>query len=350
MNNKIIAEDLEFIVSHNLPWESFKNSTVLITGANGYLPAYMLETLLYLNDKYNAKIHVLALTRNKKRSFERFNYYKGRKDLEFLFQDVCDPLNIKKGRQLNYIIHAASQSNHEYYKTDPIGTLSANTIGTINLLKKARKESCKGFLYLSTGGVYGRVEDKNIPIKEDDYGYLDPTEVEACYNESKRMGENICVCWNYQYGIPTKVVRISYVYGPGMNLNDRRVFPAFIANIVKGRDIVMTSNGSDTRAFCYIADATVAFFTVLLMGKNAEVYNVGIEKETSVKELADLLTRSFPEKGLKVVKRQADKSRVDNKMRIHRSLFDISKIKALGWAPVFDLSQGCKRTVLSYGE
>ena len=352
MLHKIIREDIEFIIRHNLPWDNFNNSTVLISGANGFLPAYILETLLYLNDKYNKKINIIALARNKEKTLKKYYHHKNRSDLEFIYQDVCEHIIIKKkkNKKVNYIIHAASQASPKYYDVDPIGTLSANTIGTINLLKIAKKEYLKGFLYLSTGGVYGRVEENNIPMKEYDYGYLDPVDVRSCYNESKRMSENICVSWFHQYGIPTKIVRISYIYGPGMDLNDERVFPAFVSNIVNNRDILMTSDGSATRSFCYIADATRAFFTVLLKGRNGEAYNVGIEKETSVFELANILIKLFPEKGIKIIKKQTEKPFENIKSSIQRSYLDISKIKALGWEPVFDINEGSKRTILSYDE
>ncbi|MBU4300075.1 NAD-dependent epimerase/dehydratase family protein [archaeon] len=350
MITKIMQEDLEFIIRQKLPWEMLDNSTILIAGANGYVPAYMLETLLYLNDKCNKNIKVIALVRNKEKVLKRFCHHKNRKDLKFIVQDVSQPIILKKNEKINYIIHAASQAIPKYYDTDPIGTLSANTLGTINLLKLTNKEDFKGFLFFSTGGVYGRVEDKNIPMNEDAYGYLDPTDVKSCYNESKRMGENICVGWFHQYGIPTKIVRISYVYGPGMDLNDERAFHSFVSDIVNNRDILMESSGNATRSFCYIADATLAFFTVLLKGGNGEAYNVGTEKETSIFELARTLVGLFPERGIKIIKKQDVNTFDVVKSSTRRSCFDISKIKSLGWKPVFDLSEGSKRTILSFLE
>lgn len=350
MFNKIIQEDLEFIVDHNLPWEKFENSTVLISGASGFLAAYMLETLLYLNDKYHKKIKIIALARNKKKALKKFSHHKGRKDLKFIFQDVSEPIILGKKEHVNYIIHAASQASPKYYDKDPIGTLTANTIGTMNLLKLAEKERFKGFLFLSSGGVYGRVEENRIPMKEDDYGYLDPTKVNSCYNESKRMGENICVSWSHQYGIPIRIVRLPYIYGPGMDLNDERVFPSFVSDLVNNRDILMASDGSATRPFCYIADATLAFFTVLLKGENGQAYNVGVEKETSISELANILTSLFSRKRIKITKENSKGLSNDDKNSIHKSCLDITRIKLLGWKPVFDLPTGCQRTISSYLE
>lgn len=348
MLNKTIIEDIDFIAGQPLPWHKLEGATVLIAGATGYLPVYMVETLLYLNDRHKKNIKVIALARNPEKVAQKFGHHLDRKDLEFIYQDVCDPIKLKLGQKVDYVIHAASQASPKYYEADPVGTLSANTVGTINLLSLAKKDVLKGFLYLSTGGVYGRVEDWQIPVKEDDYGYLDPTDVKTCYSESKRMGENICVSWFHQYGIPTRIVRISYVYGPGMDQNDGRVFPAFVSDVVNGRDIVLKSDGSATRSFCYIADATLAFFTVLLKGADGQAYNVGVEKETSILELANSLVKLFPEKKLKVIIQPESRAAIRSKGEVRRSCLDISKIRSLGWQPQHVFEQSCRKTILSY--
>ena len=231
MSYRILQEDLEFIVSSKLDWDLFSDSTVLISGANGFLPAYMVETLLYLNSKYRKNIKVLALVRNAEKAFEKFKHHKDRSDLEFLVQDVCTPIRSELTK-IDYIIHAASQASPKYYGKDPIGTINANTIGTTNLLALAKEKSVKGFLFFSSGEVYGQVKDDQIPTKETDYGYLDPTNIRSCYGESKRMGENICISWFHQYGVPVKIIRPFHTYGPGMDLADGRVFADFVADIV----------------------------------------------------------------------------------------------------------------------
>ena len=349
LNNKIVEEDIEFVVNHDLPWEKFNNSTVLITGANGFLPAYMLETLLYLNDKHNKNINVIALVRNKEKTLKRFCHHNNRKDLIFLIQDVCEPIQLKKYENIDYIIHAASQASPKYYESDPIGTITPNTIGVMNLLKFSSEKNTKNFLYFSTGGVLGRINENNLPAKETDYGYLDPTDVKSCYNESKRMGESICVGWASLNDISIKIVRPSYVYGPGMQQNDGRVFPNFISNVASGKNIIVCGDGKKTRAFCYLADATLGFFTVLLKGKDSEVYNVGIEKETSILELANLLSRMYYDKGVKVIKKSMDKTTKDSQSTVQRSCLDISKIRQLGWTPIYDLKEGIERTIRSEG-
>lgn len=350
MLNKIVQEDIEYIVNHSLDWNVLSNSTILISGASGFLPAYIVETLLYLNEKQNKNIKIIALVRNKEKALKRFEHHKNRKDLEFLVQDVCEPINIDPEEKIDYIIHAASNASPKFYGTDPVGTINANVIGTINLLKLAKEKSSKGFLFFSSGEVYGEVKENQIPTKENDYGYIDLTNVRSCYAESKRIGENICVSWNHQYGIPVKIIRPFHTYGPGMDLNDGRVFADFVSDIINNRNIVMKSDGCNTRAFCYLSDFIVGMFLVLLKGKNSEAYNVGFNKETSIIGLAKMLVNLFPEKNLKVIMNDSDRAKEYLKSTVSRTCPNISKIKFLGWEPKIETEEGFKRTVLSYGQ
>ena len=162
--------------------------------------------------------------------------------MRLLVQDVCEPVALDE--PIHFIVHAASQASPKYYGTDPVGTLSANVLGTYHLLNLAATHRVEAFLFFSSGEVYGQVAPERIPIRETDYGYLDPTDVRSCYGESKRMGETMCVAWAHQFGVPAKIVRPFHTYGPGMRLDDGRVFADFVADIVHDRDIVLKSDGA----------------------------------------------------------------------------------------------------------
>jgi nucleoside-diphosphate-sugar epimerase len=133
-----------------------------------------------------------------------------------------------------------------------------------------------------------------------------------------------------------------------MDLNDGRVFADFVADVVAGRDIVMKSDGSARRPFCYVADAILGIFTVLLRGKNGEAYNVGTESETSILELAELLCQLFPERKCRVVRQERSSDDPYLVSPISAGHFDISKIGSLGWAPTTEVREGFWRTVKSY--
>jgi nucleoside-diphosphate-sugar epimerase len=342
----IIEEDLRKIVSFDLPWNRFFGKTVLISGANGFVAAYMVETLLYLNESAHANIQVVALVRDRERAMRRLGHFAGRSDLSIVVQDVRDPY--RGPEPVNFVVHAASQASAKFYATDPVGTFEANVNGTRRMLDVARNSKSEGFLFFSSGDVYGRFEGPSVPMSESKYGSVDPLDIRSCYAEGKRAGETLCACSHVQFGVPAKIVRLSHTYGPGMDLHDGRVFADFVADLVMKRDIVLKSNGMASRPFCYLADATVAFFAVLLLGKSGEAYNIGTESEISVLKLAELLCELFPERNCKVIRQTPDSSSQYLAGPALTGHFDISKIRSLGWEPTTTIQDGFKRTVESY--
>ena len=348
LQNAIIAQDIEFIKNAPIDWNRFLGKTILVVGANGFLPAYMVETLLSLNETHlNGSVKVIGAVRNMKKAKHRFSKYLKRKD--FFLKEMNLATSIDLQDKVHFIIHAASQASPKYYGIDPVGTLLPNTIGTNNLLIFALKNPVESFLFFSSGEVYGEISPNQIPTNEKDYGFIDPTDVRSCYGESKRMGETMCISYKHQYNIPAKIVRPFHTYGPGMRLDDGRVFADFVSDIVNDKDIIMKSDGSARRAFCYLADAIIGFFTVLLAGKNGEAYNVGNpDGELSIKELAFILIDLFPEKKLQVIEMNNLTGNDYLKSPIGRNCPDISKIRNLGWMPHFSVPEGFKRTIQSY--
>jgi nucleoside-diphosphate-sugar epimerase len=347
MKRPFIEEDLKYISSLSLPWADLENKNILITGATGFIASFITETILHLNNNSKNTSKVFALVQNRDKAMKRFNPYLGRKDLEFIVQDVCDPVKIKE--DVHYLIHTASYASPKYYGTDPVATLMPNVVGTYNLLELARKKKPECFLFFSSGEVYGELENEKLPNKETAYGYIDPMNIRSCYAESKRMGENMCACWKYQYDINTRVIRIFHTFGPGIPLGDGRVFSDFVSDIINKRDIVLNSDGSAKRTFCYLADAISAIFHILLKGENGEAYNMGNNRnEISILELAHLLVRLFPEFNLKVIQKESSAPKGYIKSKIIRACPDTSKLETLGWKPKFGLEEGFKRTIMSF--
>lgn len=343
--NKIIKEDIAGIISRFDHWEKFRNKAVLISGANGFLPAYLVETLLSLDKSFN--IRVIALVRNKKKAEKRFAHWLNNAHLHIIEHDVCNEFSYSDN--IDFIIHAASQASPKYYGTDPVGTLNANVLGTINLMKLAKEKNVESFLYFSSGEVYGQVKAEDIPIKEDTFGYLNCANVRACYGESKRMGENICVSYFHQFAIKAKIVRPFHTYGPGMALNDGRVFADFVSNIVNKQNIKLNSDGSAIRPFCYLTDATLGFLTVLICGENGEPYNIGNpNEEYSILELANTLVKLYPELRLEVIMNNIVENNSYLKSPIQRNSPNIDKVKKLNWHPIVTVKEGFKRTIESF--
>lgn len=346
--NPIIEQDMKYILSDkNIPWELLRNKTILVSGISGFLPAYMAETLLYFNQTENANIHVIGMVRNLEKAKQRFCCYVDSPWLELHQGDIS--ANWKLNTKVDYIIHAASNASPKFYGLDPVGTILPNVLGTKNLLELGRRDQVRAFLYFSTGDIYGDIPADKYPISENQCGELDPLGDRACYAESKRVGETFCHAYMKQYGVPAKIVRIAHTYGPGVCLDDGRSFADFISAVVRSKDIVLNSDGSARRPFLYLADATRAFFTVLLKGNPGEAYNVGYDNDISILELAQMLVHMYPEKKLRV---QFASEHRPGYVTIpsQKRCLDISKIKSLGWAPKFTEKEGFRRTILSFRE
>ena len=205
----------------------------------------------------------------------------------------------------------------------------------------------KGFLFLSSGAVYGEISDEIIEVKENDCFILNYVETRNCYAEGKRAGEAFCIAYWKQYKIPSKIVRISHTYGPGINLNDGRVFSDFVNSICKGENLVIRGSGNDVRPFCYISDAMKAFFLILFHGKCGEAYNMANRKETwTIKELAYKLTeQAFKSRGLNVKCKTPG-----SVIYINKPMVNTDKLENLGWFPQVDVIEGFQRTVRSFEE
>lgn len=344
--NTIIANDLATITTqYGISWDRLKDKTILITGASGFLAAYMVETLLYLNETRALNTKILAMVRNRKRFEKKFSHAINRSDLICIEQDINESLICEF--YPNYIIHAASQASPKYYSTDPIGTLSANTIGTAALLKLAALSKSEGFLFFSSAEVYGQT--KIVPTSEIDLGFLNPLSIRSCYAESKRMGENMCASWHHQSGVPTTIVRPFHTYGPSMLLDDGRVYADFVENILNNQPITIKGDGLAQRAFCYVADAVAGFWIVLLNGAHGQAYNIGNpSEETSIKELAHTLAELYPEKNINIIVSTRKTNSTYLESPIIRSCPDISKAKGLGWNPKTSIREGFKKTIESY--
>lgn len=343
---KFINKDMDEIISaKDIPFYILKGKTVLVTGATGMLAYYFCCVLMHLNIKLNYNIKVLALVRNKEKAIKKFSGFLSSHYFELLVQDICTPICYKK--KVDYILHAAGGASPKYIQGDPLGIIKANTLGTMNIIEFARKNEVINILYTSTREVYGKIDGKT-EIKELDMGILDHSLSRACYPESKRMAEQILISAEKMYSIPYTIARIAHVYGPGMDIdNDGRVMSDFISDAVHSRDITLNSDGRAERAFCYLSDATIALFLVLLRGEKNSIYNVANEKEPMIiKDIAKLITQLCSQKNIKVVL----KPTLDNGSYCDyvRTALDTKKIESIGWSPQVSLSEGIKRTLTTF--
>lgn len=346
--NSCIVDDLdEMYQADFINWEKLYGRSVLISGAYGMLASYMVYMLLYLNEHHNAEIEIYAMGRSKEKFISKFDEFIGEKHFHIVLQDVNKPMNDLP--KMDYIIHAASPASPHYYETTPVDVILPNVLGTNNLLKKAVEDEVLGFLFVSSG-PYGNLEGKVHSIKETDMGPLDPMKIRSCYDEGKRCGETLCLSYYYQYGVPINCVRPSHTYGPTMDLNDTRVFADFVSNAVYGRNIIIKSDGSAMRSFCYISDAVLAYFKVLLDAPRGEAYNVGNDTANiSITDLAKLVVRLSSNDDIQIVFTGREKNDKYSVSPIVKApILNTEKIRALGWKWKISLEKGFAKTIASF--
>ena len=341
--NKIVTKDMNFLTKRFEYSDEIKDKTILVTGATGLIAKNFVIFLLTLNKKLKLNIKVVALVRNLEKAKNTFKDYEC-ENLIYLNQDICD--EIKYDGKVDYIFHAAGSCSAEAIKRNPVGIMKANTIGTINVLEFAREKEVTKVIFPSTREIYGKVEGIDN-ISESDMGVLDPLNSRNCYPESKRVAETLFRSYADQYGVKFNILRIAHTYGPGMEIrNDGRVMADFIGAVVDNKNIVLNSDGTAIRAFCYITDALEGIMHVMFKAESGEAFNLANETEPyMIRDVAQMLVDLYPEKGLKVEFANASDEVKKGYLGYKITKLNTSKLESLGWKPQIKLKKGMKNTV-----
>lgn len=349
MQTDIVTEDIKSIVKHlGNQVDILSGKTLLISGGAGFMGSYFLHTLLHLNKyKFKKPCKVICVDNYITGTREQLIGEIRSKNITFIEHDVSKPLRLR--RKTHYIIHAAGIASPVYYRKYPLEAIEVNTRGTKNLLELGRKHKVKSFLYFSSSEIYGDPDPKFIPTPETYRGNVSSIGPRACYDESKRLGEALSINYFHVHNLPVKIVRPFNVYGPGMKPQDYRVIPTFLYSGLTNKPLTVHDTGKQTRTYCYITDAIVAFFLVLLSDKNGEVYNVGNDKpEITTLELARIVAKTLPEKA--TITRIPYPSNYPQDVP-NRRCPDLTKIKrTLGYKPEIDLERGLSRLLVWYQE
>jgi UDP-glucuronate decarboxylase len=300
---------------------------VLVTGAAGFLGSHLTQKLLHDG---NEVIGLDNLYTGKKKNIESF---RGHPNFEFLLHDVTFPLYL----EVDEIYNLACPASPVHYQRNPTQTTKTSINGAINMLGLAKRTGAK-ILQASTSEVYGDPEVH--PQPETYWGKVNPIGIRACYDEGKRVAETLFFDYWRQYELPIKVARIFNTYGPRMDENDGRVVSNFITQALRGDDLTIYGDGSQTRSFCYVDDLVRGL--VMLMNTPNHVVgpmNLGNPIEFSMKELASLVIR-YTESDVNVVYKALPLD--DPKQRRP----DISYAQEqLGWAPTIFIDEGLQRTI-----
>ncbi|MFH1441356.1 MAG: UDP-glucuronic acid decarboxylase family protein [Candidatus Omnitrophota bacterium] len=300
---------------------------IVITGGAGFIGSHLCEKLL------NEGFKVICL--DNLITGSKANIQHLLKDRNFDFMEYNVTKFIKININISYVLHLASFASPAAYLKFPIQTLKVGSLGTHNALGLARVKKAK-FLLASTSEVYG--DPLVHPQPEEYWGNVNPIGIRGCYDESKRFSEALTMAYQRVHKIDTKIVRIFNTYGERMSLDDGRVIPNFIGQVLKGKPFTVYGKGTQTRSFCYISDLIEGIFRLMKSDMNQPV-NLGNPEEFTILELAEMILKITEAKS-KIVFKPLPQD--DPKQRKP----DISKAKKyLKWQPKVKLKDGLMRTI-----
>jgi dTDP-glucose 4,6-dehydratase len=302
------------------------NKRILITGAAGFLGSHLCDR--FIKEGY----HVIGMDNLITGDLKNIEHLMKLENFEFYHHDVSKFVFVPG--DLDYILHFASPASPIDYLKIPIQTLKVSSLGTHNLLGLARVKKAR-ILVASTSEVYG--DPLVHPQTEEYWGNVNPVGPRGVYDEAKRFMEAMTMAYHTYHGVETRIIRIFNTYGPRMRLNDGRVLPAFIGQALRGEDLTMFGDGSQTRSFCYVDDLVEGIYR-LLMSDYSQPVNVGNPSEISIKEFGEEIIK-LTGTTQKLISKPLPQD--DPKQRKP----DITKAREiLGWEPKVGRAEGLKIT------
>ncbi len=320
-------EDIKYVAESNCDWNKLKNKTILISGATGFVGSYFCDVVRYRNQHFNDNIKIISLTRRGGESDPTVKYLKC---------DINEKISLDDN--IDYILHLASNTHPKQYKEDPVGTITTNILGCLNLLNLGVSKKIDRFLLASSVEIYG--ECINEPVNENYSGYIDCNKARSGYNESKRLCESLCQSYKSQYGLDFVTARLSRIIGPD-HKNDTKAMSQFMDKALNNEDIILKSKGNQLFSYCYVTDAVSALFKLLTDGINGEAYNVAAQINNMT--LADYAHFIAELNNKKVIFELEDN---DSVSKATYALLDNFKMRNLGWNPKYKIEDGLKRTFL----
>jgi UDP-glucuronate decarboxylase len=287
--NPIVLQDLEDIHTRFTTKNRLLDSSIIVTGAGGFLGYYLSKYFVSYKEQLGIKKIVLLdpAVQNEEHWLNEYINVEGVVVISSKVEDLVITEIIENTSPV-FIVHAASIASPTFYRQFPITTIDANIWGLRSLLEQCKSLPVKGFLFYSSSEIYGDPLPDEIPTNEEYRGNVSCLGPRACYDESKRFGETISWVFHEEYGIPITIARPFNNYGPGMSPADRRLPADLASKVLNQEDIELYSKGSPTRTFCYVSDAVVGYLKCLVHGK-FDYFNIGNDSpELSVSEFAEI--------------------------------------------------------------
>lgn len=321
--------------------EKLNGKSVLVIGASGLIGTFLIDLLMRYNQVREGHVFVIAMARNLDKLRQRFFEFDKSSFFSFVQADVTNRFNIEK--RVDFILHGASNTHPRAYATDPVGTILTNVLGTKTVMEFAAENQTERVLFLSSVEIYGE-NNGDVELFDEQYlGYIDSNTLRAGYPEAKRVSEALVQAYRSQFGSEAVIARLSRVFGPTMQLDDSKALSQFIMNGVNGQDIVLKSAGAQKFSYTYVGDVVSALIVLLISGDDGAAYNVSdAAYNLSLREMAEVISQV---NGKRVVYELPDENEAKGYSKATKALMDASKLKKLGWYPLFSLQDAIADTI-----
>ncbi len=339
--SNIIKEDIESVAEADfISWNKLRGTTVFVTGATGLIGMSFIKILDDANKKMGLDLKIIALVRDENRAKERFAKILPNGIVSFVIGSV-EELPAIVG-EIDYILHAASQTASKEFVEHAVETIQSSVLGTFNLLKLAKEKSVKGFVYLSSMEVYGYPE-RGHKVRENEIGAVSPLDLRNSYPISKMICESMSCAYAKEYGVPAMICRLTQTFGPDVNYNDNRIFAYFRRCVKVKQNIVLKTKGETERCYLYTTDAVTAILVIMLNGKPGCAYNAA--DESTYCSIAEMAAHIAADGDIQVEFDLQDEAANGYPQTLYMDL-DTTALKELGWIPRGDsISEMFKRMI-----
>ena len=339
---ELYNEEIKKYASKDIDWEKLRDKTFLITGATGLIGKFLIDVIMYKNDTDNLNCKIIALGRNESKAKERFANCFNSNLFKFYETDINETITIEE-EKLDYILHAASSTHPLQYSNYPISTITANVIGTKNILDLAVKTNASRVLFASSVEIYGENRGDVEAFDESYLGYINCNTLRAGYPESKRTGEALCQAYIKEKGLDIVIPRLSRIFGPTILSTDSKALSQFINKAVNNEDIVLKSEGNQYFSYTYVGDAVTALLYTLFYGINGEAYNVSdTTYDITLKDLASTIAKQV---GKEVIFDLPSEEERKGYSTATKAIMVSDKIKKLGWTVEESLDKTLNTTI-----
>lgn len=344
VNSNEFKEDVELAANYLPELSQLSGKTVLITGATGLIGKMLVFTLAKMNAERDAKIKIIALSRNFEKANDIF-FEINDQNLFIVSRDITIPFDIEKVNQIDIVIHAAADTNSKRMANSPIQVIESIYDGTKNVLEFAIKHKTTKFIFLSSMEVYGTTTLDDGSITENFNGRINLHSTRSSYPEAKRLSELLVYSYGIEKKISTTVLRLTQTFGPGVNITDSRVFATFVREALLSKKIVLKTKGETIRSYLYLRDAITAILHVVDKIDGNETYNLSNEKATiSIYEMAKKISDIIHDVQIVVDENNVEKQGFAPKLQMRLSN---KKIRATGWNAEIGIDEMLRRLIES---